>query len=122
MATGERAQLHCVTYSVNERNQSLIWILASGVGGRGGRIAERSNSTSAEKRCTRERFSGTEDPSACRIFQSSPVVDYDHFITVTLPSTQQQQQQQQNHVGSCRHRCPSQCKSHSDVNSKVIQT
>ena len=36
MATGERAQLHCVTYSGNERNQSLIWILASGVGGRGG--------------------------------------------------------------------------------------
>ena len=90
-----------------------------GVGG-GGRIAERSTSASAEKRCTRERFSGTEDPPTCRIIQSSPVVDYDHFIIVTLPSTIIFFFL--NHVGSCRHRCPSQCKSHSDVNSKVIQT
>ena len=58
-----------------------------GEGSGGGRTAERGTSASAEKQCTRERFSGTEDSLACRIFQSSPVVDYYHFFIVTLPST-----------------------------------
>ena len=61
--------------------------MEGGSGGGGGRTVERGTSASAEKRCTRERFSGTEDSPACRIFQSSPVVDYDHFIIVTFPST-----------------------------------